>query len=126
MSLKDYVATLQALIAATPFVTATSFSYEERPPSAGSIKGNILFADGSQLDFREFLFFQPTVQVTKYAYNYRKGGLLVFRYDNANDPAARNLSSFPAHKHFGSDILPAEKPSFDMVLKEIVSQLKFP
>ena len=67
MPLRDYVATLQALIAAIPFVTATSFSYEERPPSTALIKGNILFADDSQLDFREFLIFQPTVQVIKYA-----------------------------------------------------------
>ena len=126
MPLRDYVATLQALIAAIPFVTATSFSYEERPPSAALIKGNILFADDSQLDFREFLIFQPTVQVIKYAYNYRKGDHLIFRYDNASDPAARNLSSFPLHKHIGSDILATEKPSLEMVLKEIVNQLKFP
>jgi hypothetical protein len=126
MPLRDYVATLQALIATIPFVTATSFSYEERPPSTALIKGNILFADNSQLDFREFLIFQPTVQVIKYAYNYRKGDHLIFRYDNANDPAARNLSSFPLHKHIGSDILATEKPSFEMVLKEIVNQLKFP
>jgi len=126
MPLRDYVANLQALIAATPFVTATSFSYEERPPSAGLIKGNILFVDNSQLDFKEFLIFQPTVQVIKYAYNYRKGDHPIFRYDNANDPAARNLSSFPVHKHVGSDILATKKPSFEMVLKEIVSQPKFP
>ncbi len=126
MPLRDHVATLQALIAATSFVAATSFSYEERPPSAGLIKGNILFADNSQLDFREFLVFRPTLQVIKYAYNYRKGDHLIFRYDNANDPAARNLSSFPLHKHVGSDILATQKPSFEMVLKEIVSQLKFP
>ncbi len=54
MSLKAYVATLQALMAATPFVAATSFSYEERPPSTGLIKGTVLFVDGSQLDFKEF------------------------------------------------------------------------
>jgi len=126
MPLRDHVATLQALIAATSFVAATSFSYEERPPSAALIKGNILFADNSQLDFREFLVFRPTVQVIKYAYNYRKGGHLIFRYDNANDPAARNLSTFPSHKHVSSGILGEKKPSLDQVLQEIVSQLKFP
>jgi hypothetical protein len=30
MSLKDYVSAIEALIAETPFVTATSLSYEER------------------------------------------------------------------------------------------------
>jgi hypothetical protein len=55
MPLREYVTILQGLIASTPFVTATSFSYEERPPSAGLIKGSILFVDNSELDFREFL-----------------------------------------------------------------------
>lgn len=50
MPLTEYVAGLQALIAQTPFVMATSLSYEDRPPSAGFIKGTVGFLDGSQLD----------------------------------------------------------------------------
>ena len=69
MSLKDHLDALQALVAATPFVTATSLSYEERPPSAGLIKGSISFADGSQLDVKEFLITQPTLRVIKYGYH---------------------------------------------------------
>lgn len=111
MSLKDYVAALQALIAATPFVTATSLSYEERPPAAGLIKGGLLFADGSQLDFKEFLITQPTLRVIKYGYHYRGGDRLIFRYDNANDPAASNFPTFPHHKHDPSGLLAAEQPS---------------
>ena len=126
MSLKDYLAALQALIATAPFVTATSFSYEERPPSAGLIKGNILFADGSQLDVKEFLITQPALRVIKYGYHYRMGTQLIFRYDNANDPAARNLPTFPSHKHIPAGILAAEKPSLEQVLQEIVSQVKIP
>jgi hypothetical protein len=56
MPFTDYIATLQELLATTLFVTATSLSYKERPPSAGLIKGWLVFADGSQLDFKEFLF----------------------------------------------------------------------
>jgi hypothetical protein len=126
MPLKDYLAVLQVLVATTPFVTATSFSYEERPPSAGLIKGSVLFADGSQLDVKEFLITQPASRVIKYGYHYRMGAQLIFRYDNANDPAARNLSTFPSHKHTPSGILVAEKPSLERVLQEIVSQMKIP
>jgi Family of unknown function (DUF6516) len=126
MSLKAYVATLQALVAATPFVAATSFSYEERPPSAGLIKGTVLFVDGSQLDFKEFLITQPTLRMVKYGYHYRKGTRLIFRYDNANDPAARNLPTFPSHKHVPSGLLASERPSLEQVLQEVVSQLKVP
>jgi hypothetical protein len=126
MSLKDYLTALQALLDATPFVTATSFSYEERPPSAGLIKGSVLFADGSQLDVKEFLITQPILSVLKYGYHYRMGTHLIFRYDNANDPAARNLSTFPSHKHAPEGLLAAEKPSLEQVLQEVVSQLSVP
>jgi hypothetical protein len=126
MLLREYVAVLQGLVAATPFVTATSISYEERPPSAGIIKGSLVFADGSQLDFKEFLITQPMLQVIKYGYQYRRSDRLIFRYDNADDPAARNLSTFPHHKHDPSGILPATQPSLTLVLQEAVSQLKLP
>ena len=126
MSLKDYVAALQVLVAATPFVTATSLSYEERPPSAGLIKGSLVFTDGSQLDFKEFLITQPTLRVIKYGYHYRGGDRLIFRYDNANDPAARHLPTFPSHKHAPSGLLAAEKPSIEQLLQEILLQLKVP
>jgi len=126
VSLKDYVAALQVLVAATPFVTATSLSYEERPPSAGLIKGSLVFTDGSQLDFKEFLITQPTMRVIKYGYHYKIGNRLIFRYDNANDPAARNVPTFPHHKHAPSGLLPAEQPSLNQVLQEILLQLKSP
>jgi len=124
MPLKDHVATLEFLIAATPFVTATSLAYEERPPSAGLIKGSIVFVNGSQLDLKEFLLTQPTLRVLKYGYHYRMGDHLIFRYDNANDPAVRDLLTFPSHKHMPAGLVAAEKPSLEQVLQEIVSQLQ--
>jgi hypothetical protein len=126
MLLTEYVAGLQADIALTPFVAATSLSYEDRPPSAAFIKGTIGFLDGSQLDFREFLITQPTPRVLKYGYHYRTGDLLVFRYDNASDPAARDLSTFPHHKHLPGTLVATEQMSLAQVLREIVLQLKFP
>jgi hypothetical protein len=126
MPFKDYLAMLQELLAATPFVTATSLSYEERPPSAGLIKGRLVFADGSQLDFKEFLLTRPSLQVIKYGYHFRAGHRLIVRYDNANDPAARLLPTFPHHKHTPSGLLAAEQPSLHQVLQEIMSQLALP
>jgi len=126
MPLKNYLATLQALIAETPFVNSTSIFYEERPPTAGLVKGTLVFADESQLDFKEFIITQPALQIIKYAYNYRKENLLIFRYDNAYDPAARHLSTYPSHKHVPQCILEAQQPSLRQVLQEIVSKLKFP
>jgi hypothetical protein len=101
------------VVVATPFVAATSLSYEERPPSVGLIKGAILFTDGSQSDVKEFLITQPALQVIKYGYHYHMGTGLIFRYDNASDPAARHLPTFPSHKHVPTGLLAAEKPSFE-------------
>lgn len=126
MSLKDYFAALQAVVTTTPIIATTSLSYEERPPSAGLIKGTITFADGSQLDIKEFLVAEPTLRVVKYGYHYRAGNRLIFRYDNANDPVARSLSTFPFHKHTPAGLFAAEKPSLEQVLQEIVSQLSVP
>ena len=126
MPFRDYVTALQTLLAATPFVTATSLAYEERPPAAGLIKGWLVFADGSQLDFKEFLLTRPTLQVIKYGYHCRAEQRLLFRYDNANDPAARHLPNFPHHKHTPAVLLAAEHPSLHQVLQEIVSQLALP
>ena len=126
MPFTDYITTLQGLLAAMPFVTATSLSYEERPPSTGLIKGWLVFADGSQLDFKEFLLMRPTLRVIKYGYHYRTGQRLIFRYDNANDPAARQLLTFPHHKHTPAGLLAAEQPSLHQVLQEIVSQVALP
>ena len=126
MLLRDYVATLEKLFGSTPFITSTSLSYEERPPSAGLVKATLTFADGMQVDLREFLILEPNVHVLKYAYNCRKAGRLIFRYDNANDPAARSLRTFPQHKHVSATILEAGKPSAEQVLQEVVSQLQLP
>ena len=124
MSLTDYVASLQTWVDATPFVTAVSLSYEGRYPSSGLIKGSIVFADDSQLDFKEFLMTQPVLRVIRYGYHYHIGARLIFRYDNANDPAARHLATFPSHKHTTSGLIAADQPTLEQVLEEIVSQLK--
>ena len=108
MLLRDYVANVQELVNTTPLVTATALSYEERPPSAGLIKGSLTFADGSQLDFKEFVVIQPMLSVIKYGYHYRMGNRLIFRYDNANDPAAKHLSTFPHHRHEPSGLVASE------------------
>jgi len=126
MPLNDYVAALQRLLTTIPFTTATSLAYEERPPSAGLVKGSLIFVDGSQLDFKEFLLTQPILHVIKYGYHYRIGNRLMFRYDNANDPAARDLPTFPHHKHLPSGLVAAEQPSLEQVLREILPQVRVP
>ena len=91
MSITDYATALQTPIAATPFVVAISLS-------------SIRFLDGSQLYLKEFIITGPVQHVIKYAYHYRRGDQLLFRYDNARDPAAKHLKTFPHHKHMASNL----------------------
>jgi hypothetical protein len=123
MSLKNYSLSLQRLIEKTPFVVAFNFSYEERPPSAALIRGNVFFSEGSQLDFKEFILSHPKIQVIKYAYHYRRCNEFIFRYDNAFDPLARNFLTYPGHKHLPSALRPANQPTLSEVLTEILSTI---
>ncbi len=75
---------------------------------------------------KEFVVIQPMLSVIKYGYHYRMGNRLIFRYDNANDPAAKDLSTFPHHRHEPSGPVASEQPSLKLVLQEIVSQLRLP
>jgi hypothetical protein len=58
--------------------------------------------------------------VVNYGYNYRcSGGELIFRYDNSNDPQARQLRTFPHHKHTRTGVSEAAEVVLDEVLDEI-------
>jgi hypothetical protein len=83
------------------------------------ISGHLDFFDGSMLDFKEFIEqTENGIEKYKYGYNYRRGTLMVFRYDNAPDPRARHLKSFPHHRHAENGTI-AE--SCTITLSEILS-----
>ena len=123
MSIADHFDAVRDLVRATPFVASTSLSFDERPPTAGLLKGTLTFVDGSQLDVREFFFTGDPVNIRKYAYNYRRGADVVFRYDNARDPAARKLATYPHHRHTSAGIQASQQPTLADVLKEAVRQV---
>ncbi len=89
MPIADYASRIRSVILETPHVVSHSLAYEDRPPVAGIVRGSAACADGSILHFKEFLQLSPTIIRLKYAYQYgRAYGSLIFRYDNARDPAA--------------------------------------
>ena len=53
-----------------------------------------------------------------------KEGDLIFSYDNALDPMARGLSSYPEHRHAVDGLSPAMRPLFEEVLEEISEQVR--
>ncbi len=73
------------------------------------------------LDFKEFVE-QAGMEVRKgkYGYNYRRMSGIEFRYNNAPDPRAKKLSSFPHHKHLpDGEITESYLISFAEVLRQI-------
>ena len=89
------------------------------------ISGRIEFIDGSLLDFKEFVEkTEKGMEKYKYGYNYRKESVLIFRYDNASDPGAKGLASYPHHKHTRTgDMKASFSVSLPDVLEEIEKQL---
>ena len=125
MPIADYASRIRSDILETPHVVSHSLGYEDRPPVAGIVRGSATFADGSTLHFKEFLQLSPTIIRLKYAYQYgRADGSLIFRYDNARDPAARLLSSYPHHKHMHNDLHASSGPTLAETLHEAAALVK--
>lgn len=126
MQVRDYLGPILDAIASNPYVESQNISFEERPPHAFYITGIITFIDGSKLNIKEFLIFKDkSANIVKYGYNYLSGSRkLIFRYDNALDPKAKNLSTYPDHKHISKELLPAKRPTIDRVLREITELIK--
>src|SRR3989337_3695196 len=123
MSIRGYFQEVRQLLADSLFISSRSITEEERPPSAGLIRGILTFTDGSQLQFKEFVIFKDSIQIKKYSYHHTRSNQLVFRYDNALDPAARHLPTYPHHKHLASYIVGADPPRLSDVLQEISLQI---
>ncbi len=127
MRIADYAELVRNYVLSTPYVISHSLAYEDRPPVAGVLKGSVRFADGSNLSFKEFVHLGEQGVQLKYAYHYVSSrGNLVFRYDNARDPAAKYLSSYPDHKHLPDGIHPSHNPSLKQVLREAAQHVKRP
>ncbi len=126
MQIKDYLNDILAKISANPYVESQNISFSERPPDAAYLTGIITLIDGSQFHFKEFVLFKSeAASIVKYGYNYLgKDDNLIFRYDNALDPKARKLSTYPEHKHAGEGLSSAKRPLLEEVLQEITARVK--
>ena len=52
-----YLQSLLDLVAASPFVRASTVTFDKRTPHIGLIRGDLYFADDSRLYFRELVKF---------------------------------------------------------------------
>ena len=115
-----YLQTLLDAVAASPIVHSSSVSFDKRTLDAGLIRGELTFADGSCLHFRELVEIQARVIRIMYSYHYqREDGSLIFCYDDT--PHFPTLPRFPHHKHTGrqAEATAAQPPDLIAVLREI-------
>jgi len=116
----EYLARLHSLIQSEPYVSSHRLESDIRGESFLYLHGRIDFLNETTLDIKEFLEFQSAVpEKYMYGYNYRRGGTVIFRYDNAPDPLAKNLSTYPDHKHQGDECLSSSVMNLQAVLDEI-------
>jgi hypothetical protein len=116
--IEDYFRSLLLLLTSLPYVDAPQISLEKRADTVGFIRGDIEFADGSQLHFRELIDLRLPMKQIMYAYHYRRrDGTLVFRYDNTRHHS--QIRTYPDHKHTGGGVISANAPSLEAVLREI-------
>lgn len=127
MLLRAYARELAAAVQEAGFQAGVIFSFEERAPHLGLVKGILTFLDGSELHFSEFLAAtEDGVHKIKYRYHCAHGPSLRFRYDNGRDPKARSLSTYPHHKHTPAEIIPADPPSLIQAIREAESLVAIP
>ena len=94
---------------------------DQRSTQRGYITGILIFEDGSELHFREFIDTTRSVPRIMYAYHYQDAEkVLLFRYDNA---LHRPTLPQQEHKHTPDGIDVGSMPALVEVLDEIMSAL---
>ena len=121
MSISDYTAELESVINSSTIASSYNLNIDRKTADIALISGRIDFRDGTTLDFKEFIEgSEDTIEKYKYAYNYRTGSDSIFRYDNAPDPSAKGIKTFPHHKHLkGGAIVESRQVNLSDVISEI-------
>jgi len=122
LSISDYIAKLESIINSSEIVSSYDLNIDRKTSDIAFISGTIDFRDGTILDFKEFIeSADESIDKYKYAYNFRKGSDCIFRYDNAPDPSAKNIKTFPHHKHLGDGTIVESK---QVELSEIIREIE--
>ena len=129
MRIEDYFRQIEQTIEACLVIQLSTVTYEKRGTHEGFISGEICFVDSSTLHFREFVDVEITEDRLMYVYQYmERSDKMVFRYDNTGHHKKLGLSTYPHHKHEGSEdnIVPSAAPDLSTVLQEIESFVQLP
>lgn len=121
MSIDDYLEKFESIIQSSSIVSSYNLNIDRKTEDLVFISGSLYFRNSTTLDFKEFIEATSEGLIKlKYGYNYRSASKLKFRYDNAPDPRAKNLKSYPNHKHLEKgEIIESAEVDFQTVLEKI-------
>ncbi len=112
------------LLQSHPHIALYHLETDFRGESFLYLSGKVQFLRGTTLDFKEFLEFSgDRIQKYMYGYNYRTSDTVLFWYDNAPDPLATHLSTYPAYKHDGDRLVASPSIDLPRVISEVVERL---
>jgi hypothetical protein len=120
LSIESYFAQIQNAIASNPLVINSDIHFGKRSEEAGYFRGYLIFRDGTLFHFREYVDLEDGLERLMYSYHYMNADQqIIFRYDNVEHHP--HISTFPHHKHDGSEekITESPAPTFAQVLAEI-------
>ena len=126
MLLSEYFRQIQILVDQCAIVQESNIVYEARSHDRGFVYGELTLTNGNILAVREFVKTTSIVDREMYTYQYMTTeNQLVFRYDNTGHHRKLNLSTFPHHKHDGSEtnVIASAAPNLAEVLQEIADHL---
>ncbi len=121
MRIEVYFRQVHDALETCPAVQAFHVAYDKRSTHEGFIRGEVYFVGGSILHLREFVDVETTPDRLTYVHQYMDPSQrLVFRYDNTGHHRKRNLSTYPHHKHDGSEdnVVVSPAPTLIQVLDE--------
>jgi hypothetical protein len=129
LRIEAYFQRIGVLVEACPVVQSFNIAYDKRSTYEGFIRGEVYFVDGSTLHLREFIDVEITPDRLAYVYQYMNPAQqLSFRYDNTGHHRKLGLSTYPHHKHDGSEenVVAASPPDLSTVLTEIEALVELP
>jgi hypothetical protein len=120
LNINEYISLLESTVHSFKIITSYNLNIDRKSEDIAFISGKVEFRDGSLLDLKEFIESNEFGIIKyKYGYNYRIASEIIFRYDNAPDPSAKILKTFPHHKHIKNKVVESKEMDLSEILNEI-------
>jgi hypothetical protein len=125
MTIEAYLVSVKERFVSDPIVTSFHLIRERSTLVDGHLRVRLTLADGSQLEFSEYMQRSPAGGITVITYSYHwadAANQLIRRWDNT--PHFPDLPGFPDHIHDGAtgEVMPGQPMSIFAVLNAIAGR----